>query len=152
MNDATDCAGRLRTNAAKESMYSGFAAYSSGVKHQGKIPRTVVSGTLFNAFAITCQPSSTVLISGSVFVQLLCSESESTFSGCFAASHIPTAEPSDNPITCARWTPVACINAATSSASVSVEYAPLWCSDSPVPRKSSEIHVKCFTYSATWNA
>ena len=31
--------GRRRTKSARDSMYSGRAAYSSGVKHHGKMPR-----------------------------------------------------------------------------------------------------------------
>ena len=45
----TGCAGRPRTNSAKDWIYSGRAAYSSGVKHHGKIPRMTISGTLPSA-------------------------------------------------------------------------------------------------------
>jgi hypothetical protein len=36
------CAGRLRTKSANDRMYSALAAYSSGVKHQGKIARITI--------------------------------------------------------------------------------------------------------------
>ena len=43
---SSGCFGRPRTNAASWSMYSGLAAYSSGVKHQGKMPWMIISVTL----------------------------------------------------------------------------------------------------------
>jgi DHA2 family methylenomycin A resistance protein-like MFS transporter len=43
-NASTGGIGRLRTNSASESMYSGLAAYVSGVKHQGNtLPLAVLS-------------------------------------------------------------------------------------------------------------
>src|SRR5947207_14827474 len=84
----------------------------------------VISGTLPSAFAVTCQPSTTVLMKGSVFDHVLCSESDFTLSGYLAASHMPVALPSDRPKMCARGIPAACIKAATSSANNSVEYVP----------------------------
>src|SRR5690242_15698482 len=102
-------------------MYSGLAAYSSGVKHQGKMPRMVISATLGKALAMVCQPSTTVFMKRSVFGQLLCRESDFTFAGYFAASHVPTAEPRDTPEMCADCNPNACMKAAISSARSSVE-------------------------------
>src|SRR5260370_16855867 len=151
-NAATDCAGRLRTKPASDGIYSGFAAYSSGVKHHGKIARITISGTLASALAVTCQLATTVFIKGSVFGQPLCSPSDLTFAGCLAASHMPIAAPSDKPEICAFCNPSACMNAATSSARFSVEYEPSGLSVSPVPRKSTEIHGNCLPYSSPLNA
>lgn len=120
-NAATGCAGRLRTNAARDSMYSGLVEYSSGVKHHGKMLRTTISATLPSAFAVTCQPSTTVLRNASVLVHPPCSDNDLTRSGYFAASHIPVAAPSDMPKMCALGIPAACMNAAISSAKSSVE-------------------------------
>ncbi len=53
-------------------MYSGLAAYSSGVGHHGKMLRITISGTLPNALAVTCHPSTTVLRNESVFAHALC--------------------------------------------------------------------------------
>ena len=101
-------------------MYSGRAAYSSGVKHHGKIPLITMSVTLPSACARICQPSTTVRRNGSVAGQALCRDSDATRSGYLAASHMPVAAPSDSPDTCARSTPAACMNAAMSSANSSV--------------------------------
>ena len=65
-------------------MYSGFAAYSSGVKHQGKMPWITMSVVLPRAFAMVCQVWTTARRYGSV--QPLCSERDRTSDGCFAAS------------------------------------------------------------------
>src|ERR1700757_1949016 len=111
MKAGTGCAGLPRTNSAKVSIYSRLAAYSSGVKHHGKILKIVISGTLPNALAVTCHPSTTVLRNGSVLTQALCSDNEVTLSGYLAASQMPVAAPSDRPETCACWMPAACINA-----------------------------------------
>ena len=82
---------------------------------------------------------------GSVLLgQPLCSESDLTRFGYFAASQMPVAAPSESPLTCASSTPIACMNVATSSANISVEYTPAGLSDSPVPRRSTEMQVKCF--------
>src|SRR5712692_6903856 len=102
-------------------MYSGLAAYSSGVKHQGKMPRMTISGTFPTALAVTCHPSTTVLRKGSVFVHPLCSDNDLTLSGYLAASHMPVAAPKDRPATCALGIPMACMNPATSSAKSSLE-------------------------------
>ncbi len=112
--------GRLRTNSASESTYSGRAAYISGVKHHGKTPWMIISGTLARAWAMICQLWTTARRNGSLAVQALCRDSEATRSGYLAASHMPAAAPSDSPDTCARPTPAACMNAATSSANSSV--------------------------------
>src|SRR5690242_4797190 len=105
-------------------MYSGRAAYSSGVKHQGNIARMSVSETLASALAVDCQLSSTVFMKRSVLGQQLWTASDFTLAECFTASHSPTAPPRDKPETWALSTPMACMNAAKSSASVSVEYSP----------------------------
>src|SRR5262252_3040126 len=115
------CAGRLRTKSAKDWMYSGLAAYNSGVKHHGKMLRITISGTLPNALAVTCHPSTTVLRNGSVFAHALCRDNDLTLLGYLAASHMPVAAPSDRPEMCAFVIPTACMNAATSSAKSSVE-------------------------------
>jgi len=72
-------------------MYSGRAAYSSGVKHQGKIPLITMSVMLLSACAMIRQPSTTTRTNGSVLGQALCSERDFTRAGCLAASHIPVA-------------------------------------------------------------
>src|SRR5262249_36410875 len=102
--------------------------------------------------AITCQPSTTVLRNASDLAQPLCSDSDLTRSGYLAASHIPVAAPRDRPATCARSIPAARMKAATSSANSSVECRPAGLSVSPAPLGSTEKHVKCLAYSATWNA
>src|SRR5436189_208730 len=56
-----------------------------------------ISGTLANAFAVTCHPSTTVFTNGSDFVQPLCSDNDLTMSGYLAASHMPVAAPRDKP-------------------------------------------------------
>jgi hypothetical protein len=68
--------GRLRTNAANESMYSGRDAYSSGVKHQGKIPAMTISVVLSRPPAMICQLSTTTRRNGSLACQELCSDSD----------------------------------------------------------------------------
>src|SRR6516225_8976705 len=102
-------------------MYSGLAAYSSGVKHHGKMLRITISATLANALAVTCHPSTTVWRNGSVFAHALCRDKDLTLSGYLAASHMPTAAPSDRPKICAFGIPTARMNAATSSAKSWVE-------------------------------
>src|SRR5690348_4084421 len=72
-------------------MYSGRAAYSSGVKHQGKMPRMVISATLGKALAMVCQPSTTVFTKRSLFGQLLCRESDFTFAGYFISATLGKA-------------------------------------------------------------
>ena len=72
-------------------------------------------------FAILRQPSTTTLRNGSVFVQQLCSDSDLTRCGYLPASHNPVAAPKETPLTCARSTPIVCMDAATSSASISIE-------------------------------
>ena len=57
-------------------MYSGLAAYSSGVKHQGKMPWMIISVTLPRPLAIVCQPSTTALRNGSLLVQPLCRDND----------------------------------------------------------------------------
>ena len=84
------------------------------------MPRITISVTLPSPLASSRQPSTTVRRNGSVLGQALCSDRVLTFSGCLAASHIPVAAPSDSPATWARSTPMACRNAATSSANSSV--------------------------------
>src|SRR5262245_26369601 len=121
MKVATGCAGRPRTKLAKDWIYSGLAAYSSGVKHHGKMLRIIISGTLPNALAVTCHPSTTVLRNGSVLAHALCTDNDLTLRGYLAASHRPMAAPSDRPKMCALGIPTACMNAATSSAKSSVE-------------------------------
>src|SRR5271166_5555149 len=49
MKASTGGIGRPRTNSARASTYSGRAAYISGVKHQGKMPWMIISGTLARA-------------------------------------------------------------------------------------------------------
>jgi len=49
---STGCRGLWRTNPASEAMYSGFAAYSSGVKHQGKMPRMISARACENVAAL----------------------------------------------------------------------------------------------------
>src|SRR6185437_11273328 len=124
-------------------MYSGLAAYSSGVKHHGNIAWMNVSETLDSALAAVCQLSSTVFMYRSVLGQQLCTDSDFTFAGYFAANHNPTAPPRDSPETCALSIPMDCMKAATSSASVSVEYSPAGSSESPVPLRSTLMQVKC---------
>jgi hypothetical protein len=65
-------------------MYSGRAAYVSGVKHQGKIPCTIISGTLARAWAMICQPWTTTRRNGSVASHALCSDRDFTRSGVLA--------------------------------------------------------------------
>ena len=72
------------------------------------------------ALATICQLSTTVCRKRSLLVHPLCTDREATLSGCFTASHMPTAPPSDRPAICALAMPIACMNAATSSASGSV--------------------------------
>src|SRR6266542_1776913 len=79
-NASTSGMGRLRTNSASESMYSGLAAYSSGVKHQGKMPRITMSVTLPSPLASSRQLSTTVRRNGSVLGRALCRDSVLTFS------------------------------------------------------------------------
>ena len=112
-------------------MYSGRAAYSSGVKHHGKIPAITISVTLSRPRAMIRQVSTTERRNGSLALQALCSDSDLTLAGCRAASHMPTAAPSDRPATCAFWIPAACMKAATSSASSSVVYSPSGLPDRP---------------------
>jgi len=107
------------------------------------MPRITISVTLPSPLAITRHPSTTVRRNGSVLGQALCSDSVFTFSGCLAASHILVAAPSDNPGTWARSTPIAYMNAATSSANSSVVYAPSGLLVWPAPRRSTEMQVKC---------
>ena len=59
------------------------------------------------------------------------------------ASQIPVAAPSERPLTCARSTPIVCMKAAMSSASISVEYGSAGLSVSPAPRGSTDMQVKC---------
>src|SRR5262245_61469288 len=106
MKSDNACAGRLRTKADNPSITSGWAAYSSGLKHHGKIPRITVSGTP-TALANSRQLSTTARRNASVFDHALWSESDSTLSGYFAASHIPTEAPKDRPHTCALDRPTA---------------------------------------------
>src|SRR5687768_15929623 len=101
MNDSTVCAGLLRTKSPSDLIKSSFSAYSSGVKHQGKMDRIIISGTLSSALAMTCQLSITVLMKGSVLVQPLCSDKDLTRSGYLAPSHMPTPAPRDKPDICA---------------------------------------------------
>jgi hypothetical protein len=108
------------------------------------MPRMIISGTLSRPWAITLQPSTQVLRNGSVFGHELWRESDLTFSGCLAASHMPTDAPSESPDMCARSTPIACINAAISSANNSVEYGLFGLSERPAPLRSTEMQVKCF--------
>ena len=82
------------------------------------------------------QPCTMTRRNGSVLSQALCSDSVFTVSGYLAASHMPAAAPSETPKMCARPIPVACMNAATSSASSSVVYSPSGLLDSPAPRRS----------------
>ena len=58
-NASTGGIGLPRTKSASASMYSGLAAYSSGVKHQGKMPWMTMSVTLSSALAMVRQPSAT---------------------------------------------------------------------------------------------
>jgi hypothetical protein len=89
-------------------------------KAPGKIAAITISATLPSAFAITCQPSITVLMKGSVFVQLLCGDNDCTLSGCLAVSHIPTAKPTDKPETCAFWIPVSSAGRAAACSGLAV--------------------------------
>src|SRR4029077_14596324 len=95
---SSGCFGRPRTNAASWSMYSGLAEYSSGVKHQGKMPWMIISVTLPRPLAIVCQPSTTALRNGTFLVHPLCRDSDFTRWGYLAASHNPVAAPSDRPL------------------------------------------------------
>jgi hypothetical protein len=79
--------------------------------------------------------ATTVFRNRSVLVQALCSDNDLTFSGYFAVSHNPIAAPSDKPLMCADGISNDCMNAETSSAKSSVEYAASGLSLSPVPRK-----------------
>ncbi len=85
------------------------------------MPRMIISGTLPSPLAITCHPWTAVLRNRSVLGQLLCIDNDLTFSGCLAASCMPTAAPSDRPAICAFSTLIACKKAAMSSAKSSVE-------------------------------
>src|SRR6185437_8865168 len=78
---STDCAGRLRTNAASDSMYSGLAEYSSGVKHHGKSAEMIISVTFPVASASARHEPTTAFMKPSVLCQPLCSDSEITRSG-----------------------------------------------------------------------
>src|SRR5262245_42488176 len=98
MKSDNACAGRLRTKADKPSITSGRAAYSSGLKHHGNIPRITVSGTP-TAFANSRQLSTMARRNASVFDQALWIESDRTLSGYFAASHVPTEAPKERPHT-----------------------------------------------------
>ena len=90
-----------------------------GREAHGKIDRMTISGTSV-ALATKCQLSTTVCRKRSLLVHPLCTDKEATLSGCFTASQMPTAPPSERPATCALAMPIACMNAATSSASTSV--------------------------------
>jgi hypothetical protein len=79
-----------------------------------------ISVTLSSAFAMVRQVSTTTRRYGSVAVQPLVSDSDLTSDGCFAASHMPVAAPSDRPKTCALEMPAARMNSAMSSANSSV--------------------------------
>jgi hypothetical protein len=72
-------------------MYSGRAAYISGVKHQGKMPWMTISVTLARDCAMICQPCTTTRRYGSLAGQALCSESVFTLSGYLAAGGSPRA-------------------------------------------------------------
>src|SRR5258708_34163525 len=112
MNASSGCTGLPLTKAANASMYSGLAAYSSGVKHQRKIPRMTISGTLPRPCAITCQLSTAALRKGSVLVHALWRDNDLILSGYFAARHIAEAAPTANTATWACFFLSACLNAA----------------------------------------
>ena len=101
-------------------MYSGRAAYNSGVKHHGKMPLITMSVTLPSAWAMIRQPSTTAARKGSVAGQALCNDRDLTRAGYLAASHIAVAAPSDRPDTWAWSKPAACMNAAMSAANSSL--------------------------------
>ena len=95
------------------------------------------------AGAITRQMLTTAARNGSVRCQALCSDSDFTRAGYLAASHMPVAAPSDSPETWACSMPTACMNAAMSSANISVVWGPSGLLDRPAPRRSTVKHWKC---------
>jgi len=137
----------LRTKSSRAPTNSGFSAYISGVKHQGKMPWITVSATLPRLRAMTCQLFTTTARKGSVLAQALWSEREATRSGYLAANHIPAAAPNDTPAMCARAISRTSMSLARSSAICSIEYGPAGLSLVPVPLRSTAMQVKCLEYS-----
>ena len=79
-------------------MYSGFAAYSSGVKHQGKMPWITMSVVLSSASPWSASPARRP--GGTVRRRPPAVERQRFHEpGCFAASHMPVAAPRDSPET-----------------------------------------------------